>query len=86
MNIHKVSAAFALACVVLYICTTKLYYIFNHHQKLGSAHLKPHICNNMSSLQRIYSFKIKSSPSVAAKLQRLWFFSLLCSFNTWPNY
>jgi len=40
----------------------------------------------MSSLQKIYSFKIKRSPSVAAKLQRLWFMSLLVSFNTWPNY
>jgi hypothetical protein len=64
----------------------KWYYIFNHHQKLGSAYVKPHICNNMSSLQRIYNFKIESSPSVAAKLAMLWFLSLLFSFNTWQNY
>ena len=86
MNIHTVCALHALASVLIYLCATKLYYIFNHHQKLGSVYVKPHICNIMSSLQRIYHFKIKSSPSVAAKLQRLWFFFLLFSFNTWPNY
>jgi len=69
MNIHTVCAAHALASVLIYLCATKLYYIFYHHQKLGSAYVKPHIHNNMSSLQMIYNFKIKSSPSVAAKLQ-----------------
>ena len=86
MNIHTVCAAHALASVLIYLCATKLYYIFNHHQKLGSAYVKPHICNNMSSLQRIYNFKIKSSSSAAAKLPSLWLFSLLFSCKTWPNY
>jgi len=86
MTIHTVCADHALASVLIYLCATKLYYIFNHHQKLGSAYVKPHICNNMASIQTIYNFKINSSPCVAAKLQRLWFFSLLFSFNIWPNY
>jgi len=77
MNIHTVCAAHALASVLIYLCATKLYYIFYHHQKLGSAYVKPHIFNKMSSLQRIYNFKIKNSSIVATKLQRLWFFSLL---------
>jgi len=86
MNIHTVCADHALVSVLIYLCATKLYYIFNHHQKLRSAYVKPHIFNKMASLQRIYNFKINSSPCVAAELQRLWFFSLLFSFNTWPNY
>jgi len=69
MNIHTVCAAHALASVLIYLRATKLYYILNHHQKLRSAYVKPHICNNISPLQRIYNFKIKSSPSAAAKLQ-----------------
>ena len=86
MTIHTVCAAHALASVLIYLCATELYYISNHHQKLGSAYVKPHICNNMASIQRFYNFKIKSSPCVAAELQRLWFFSFLFLFNTWPNY
>ena len=79
MNIHTVCAAHALASVLIYLCATKLYYILNHHQKLRSAHVKPHICNNMLSLQRIYNPKLKSSPSVAAKLQSCGSFP--CSFH-----
>jgi len=40
MNIHIVCAAHALASVVIYLCATKLYYIFNHHQKVGLAYLR----------------------------------------------
>ena len=79
MTIHTLCVAHALASVLLHLCATKVYYIFNHHQKLGSAYVKPHIYYNMSTLQRIYNFKIKISPCVAANLQRLWFFP--CSFH-----
>jgi len=62
MNIQTVCVAHVLASVVIYLCTNKLCYIFNHQQKLGSAYVKPHICNNMSSLQR-FAAKLKGCCS-----------------------
>jgi len=41
MNIHTVCFAHVLASVVIYLCTNKLYYIFNHrHKNLGSVYIK----------------------------------------------
>jgi len=53
MNIQTVCVAHVLTRVVIYLCTNKMYYIFNHHhhQKLGTVNIKAiYISSNMSSL------------------------------------